>query len=149
MLSQILQRSREDVPFPAGIFFPHLFLFYPHSTFLYPSYHSSRSSFILTQCHHLFISFCLYSNFLSLSEPLLLPPIFSFFSLLSNVPLTQSSLVSEFLTLTELTSFSYKLTCAYLDVYSSMKMQTITVVPIQLIHALQNSMFRTEQPWPS
>jgi len=140
--------ARGAVLFPAGIFFPHLFLFYPHSTFLYPSYHSSRSSFILMQCHHLFISFCLYSNFLSLSEPLLPPP-FSFFSLLPNVSLTQSPLVSEFFKLTELTSFSYKLTYAYLHVYSSMKMQTITVVPIQLIHALQNSMFRTEQPWPS
>jgi len=69
---------------------------------------------------HLFISFCLYSNFLSLCEPLLLPLIFSFLSLLPNVPLTQSSLVSEFFTLTALTFFSYKLTNAYLDVYSSM-----------------------------
>ena len=86
----------------------------------YPSHHSSRSSFILTHCHHLFISFSLYSNFLSLCEPLLLPLIFSFFSLLPKVPLTHSFLVSEFFTLTALTFFSYKLTNAYLDVYSSM-----------------------------
>lgn len=74
--------ARGDVIFPAGILFPHLFLFYPHSTFLYPSYHSSRSSFILMHCHHLFISFCLYSNLLSLSEPRLLLPLI-FFLLLS------------------------------------------------------------------
>jgi hypothetical protein len=45
---------------------------------------------------------------------------FSFLSFLPNIPLTQSFLLSEFFTFTELTFFSYKPTYAYLDAYSSM-----------------------------